>query len=98
MSGFSDNVWILNQVGRRFINIWLFFDQWWELFAGTCYMRFPGATSQCHADNACLMLVAQTLTDSQQSKPRPSAYSGILAANTLRGFGILFSGHTTLSV
>ena len=72
MSGFSDNVLILNQVGRRFINI--FFNQWWELFAGTCYMRFPGATSQCHADNACLMLVAQTLTDSQQSKPRPSAF------------------------
>ena len=26
-------------------------------------MWFPGVTSQCHADNACLMLVAQTLTE-----------------------------------
>ena len=34
-------------------------------------MWFPGVTSQCHANNASLMLVAQGLTDSRILKIEP---------------------------
>ena len=44
----------------------------YSLFAvGTWYVAyvwFPGVTSQTQADNPCLMLVTQTVTDSQKSK------------------------------